>query len=202
MCTLQNWNWYHWKALEIPFSWPPPPPPPPPHSTPLTEIHVACLSTSQIVTSQALPVSVVMSGISSHPVQVSSVIQNNSSQPSVIQSTPLHTVQVQVRLGFVCMLLLLVVLLMFFNKLAKISVDAFTVIYVPTRIAICDLLLKLHTHFWRAREVWSSGVWSLIKTKNHLHMTMRVLNKKNCPVKNMAHITVIGFIMLITNKTN
>ncbi|XP_038077710.1 cAMP-responsive element modulator-like isoform X2 [Patiria miniata] len=37
-----------------------------------------------------------MSGMSSQPVAVSSVIQSNNTQPSVIQTTPLHTVQVQV----------------------------------------------------------------------------------------------------------
>ncbi|XP_071802845.1 cyclic AMP-responsive element-binding protein 1-like isoform X1 [Asterias amurensis] len=50
----------------------------------------------QIVTSQAVPSSVVMSGMPNQSVQVSSVIQTNSTQPSVIQSTPIHTVQVQV----------------------------------------------------------------------------------------------------------
>ncbi|XP_022080078.1 cAMP-responsive element modulator-like [Acanthaster planci] len=50
----------------------------------------------QIISTQALPVSVVMPGISSQPVAVTSVIQSNSTQPSVIQTTPLHTVQVQV----------------------------------------------------------------------------------------------------------
>ncbi len=55
---------------------------------------ILCVVLHKVIASQAVPVSMVMTAIPNQPVQVQSVIQA-ANQPSVIQATPIQTVQVQ-----------------------------------------------------------------------------------------------------------